>query len=307
MKILFITSTYLGDAIITTGILESLRQKYPNAQFTIAGGRVPLPLFEAFPQLERLIPIDKEPYGRHWLKLWKTCALTLWDKVIDIRGTALSYALLTKKRHIWKGNSGHGLKVHQLAQWMGLKETPPAKIHLSQKNREEADHWVKNQEIICLSPTANWDKKSWPLPAFVDLSKKLLDQNPKAKIAVLGAPHQRKDLAPLFKGLPNGQMLDWVGKMDLPTLAAILEKSTLFVGNDSGLMHLSAAMGTPTLGLFGPSDDRIYGPWGPRAHLVRTPLSYQDAFEKAKEGINPMETLTVETVLAHIKKTKALP
>ncbi len=301
MKILFISSTYLGDAIITTGILEDLRKKYPNAQFTIAAGRVPLPLFKGMPQLERLIAIDKEPYSLHWLKLWKACVLTPWDIIVDVRGTGLSYALFAKKRFIWKKTNDRILRVHQLAKWMGLQSTPPSKIHLNDQHKKDAEQWSRGHSIICLSPTANWDKKSWPLPSFVALSQKVMDLYPEAKIAILGASSQRQDLDLLFDSLPQDKLLDWVGKVDLPTLAAILERSLLFVGNDSGLMHLAAAMGTPTLGLFGPSDDALYGPWGPNAHLIRTPLSFEDAFDQAKQGINPMETLSVEAVIEKIQ------
>jgi ADP-heptose:LPS heptosyltransferase len=60
-----------------------------------------------------------------------------------------------------------------------------------------------------------------------------------------------------------------VGRIDLLTAYACLKHARLFIGNDSGLMHLAAAAGAPTLGLFGPSDDRLYGPWGPNARVVR--------------------------------------
>ena len=55
--------------------------------------------------------------------------------------------------------------------------------------------------------------------------------------------------------------------------AAALERASLFVGNDSGPMHLAAAAGAPTLGLFGPSRDEVYAPWGDAAAVVRTPES----------------------------------
>ena len=70
-------------------------------------------------------------------------------------------------------------------------------------------------------------------------------------------------------------MIDLVGKIDLLTAYACLKRARLFVGNDSGLMHLSAAAGAPTLGLFGPSDDRLYGPWGPNARALRGPRDFE--------------------------------
>jgi ADP-heptose:LPS heptosyltransferase len=70
-------------------------------------------------------------------------------------------------------------------------------------------------------------------------------------------------------------MIDLVGRIDLLTAYACLKRARLFIGNDSGLMHLSAAAGAPTLGLFGPSDDRLYGPWGPDARALRGPRDFE--------------------------------
>src|SRR3546814_17444434 len=66
-----------------------------------------------------------------------------------------------------------------------------------------------------------------------------------------------------------------VERSDLLTAAACLERADFFVGNDSGLMHLAAAAGTPTLGLFGPSPEVRYRPWGPHAGYVRTPERFE--------------------------------
>ena len=301
MKILFITSTYLGDAIISTGILESLRKKYPKAQFTVACGPIPLPLFSGMPQIEQLIAIEKLSYSRHWLKLWARCIFKRWDLVVDVRGTGLSHFLWSKKRHIWRSSPVQKLRVHQLAEFLKLSKTPPSKIHVSAENTAKAVQILKNRErLICLSPASNWDKKSWPLENFIALGHQLIKAFPGVTLAILGAPSQRQVLDILFKGLPQDQTLDLVGKVSLPTLAVILQKSCLFVGNDSGLMHLAASMGTPTLGLFGPSPEIIYAPWGEKATYVRTPIPFEEAMDRAKKGENVMGTLTVESVFEKI-------
>ena len=98
MKILFITSTRIGDAVLTTGILSHLVDTYPNAKITIACGPLPAPLFEHVPGLEKLIVLHKQSYSRHWFHLWRQCVSQTWDMVIDLRGTATSYLLLAKKK-----------------------------------------------------------------------------------------------------------------------------------------------------------------------------------------------------------------
>jgi len=73
----FISSGSIGDAIISSGILNHLLIQYPQANFTIAAGPAAVTLFEAFPKLERLITIRKQPFNRHWLTLW----LNVWNKI----------------------------------------------------------------------------------------------------------------------------------------------------------------------------------------------------------------------------------
>lgn len=299
---MFITSTYLGDAIISSGILEALRKQNPEAKFTVACGPVAAPLFEAMPQLERLIPIQKMSYSRHWIKLWGQCFFKKWDLVVDVRGTGLSHFLFAKKRRIWGSSNSKELRVHQLAKFMGFKETTPSKLHVGPAHQRAADDLVKG-EIICLSPVASWDKKCWPLDHFAKLAHELLTSktfSSKARVAILGAPFQRKELEPLFQALPK-DTVDLVGTVPLPVLAGVLEKSSLFVGNDSGLMHLAAAMGTPTVGLFGPSPENIYAPWGKKTTYVRTKQSFEEAMTLAEQGKNIMGDMTVEEVLEHIK------
>ncbi len=76
--------------------------------------------------------------------------------------------------------------------------------------------------------------------------------------------------------LPPQKTLDLIGRVDLPVAAACLGRCAFYVGNDSGLMHLAAAAGVPTVGLFGPSRESRYRPWGAHCAYVRTPESFEE-------------------------------
>jgi len=93
---------------------------------------------------------------------------------------------------------------------------------------------------------------------------------PGARVAVLAAAHERSQVEPVLAAIPPSRRIDLVGKTDLLTAAAVLQRCALFIGNDTGLMHIAAAVGTPTLGLFGPSPSDQYAPWGPQTALVRS-------------------------------------
>ncbi|HBY42917.1 glycosyltransferase family 9 protein, partial [Brevundimonas sp.] len=82
--------------------------------------------------------------------------------------------------------------------------------------------------------------------------------------------------------------IDCVGKGDILCSAAAIDRATLFVGNDSGLMHVSAALGRPTLGLFGPTEWWLYGPWGPKTRTA--------ASNETRGQFAPIEDLSVDHV-----------
>ena len=104
----------------------------------------------------------------------------------------------------------------------------------------------------------------------------------------------------------RGRTIDLTGKVDLLTAYACLRRARLFIGNDSGLMHIAAAAGAPTIGLFGPSDERRYGPWGDKTEAVRGPRSFDQFLAidpDLSQAIRHMSDLPVATV---VKAAKAL-
>ena len=99
----------------------------------------------------------------------------------------------------------------------------------------------------------------------------------------------------------RNQFIDLTQDTDLLTAHACLKRARLFIGNDSGAMHLAAATGIPTLGLFGPSDEQLYGPWGPDTRIARGPRTYEQirAVDPGfGQALCHMMDLTVETVSA---------
>src|SRR5690242_9383484 len=126
MKLLFVTATRIGDAVLSTGLLAHLLERHPGAAVTIAAGPVAAPLFEAVPGLDRLIVLAKRRWSLHWLDLYKAVAPPRrWDVVVDLRGSALAYLLRAGRRHVMaKGNPGEH-RVRQLARLFDL-DPPPA-------------------------------------------------------------------------------------------------------------------------------------------------------------------------------------
>jgi lipopolysaccharide export system permease protein len=305
MRILFVTATRIGDAVLSTGLLGHLVERYPGAQITIAAGPPALPLFEAVPGLERLILLAKRPLALHWLELYRAVAARRWDLVVDLRGSALAYLLWTRERRVLAKRNSAEHKVRQLARLFALDPPPAPRVWLAPHHEEQALALVPPGEpVLAIGPAANWRGKEWRAERFAELALRLIAPNGPlagARVAVLAAAHERGQAAPLLAALPPARRIDLVGRVDLLTAAAILRRAALFIGNDTGLMHLAAAAGAPTLGLFGPSPIEHYAPWGPCTAIATTAVPFLELF---RPGFDPrttdtlMDSLTVDAAEA---------
>ncbi|WP_428485125.1 glycosyltransferase family 9 protein [Rhodopila sp.] len=268
MRILFVTSTRLGDAVLSTGLLDHLIAAHPAARITVVCGPVAEGVFARMPNRERTIILAKRSLGRHWPPLWAETATTLWDLVVDIRGSALSWLVPTRRRAVFRRTQGP--KIAQLGAILNLSPPPLPVAWIGAPDR----FWITQRlrtgrPIIALAPTANWQPKVWPPDRFAAVFNLLSHSFATgAEAVVLGGPGSAEAAmaAPLLAALPRA--IDLVGKLSLPEVAACLERSALFIGNDSGLMHLAAAAGAPTIGLFGPTDAATYAPAGAKAVAV---------------------------------------
>jgi ADP-heptose:LPS heptosyltransferase len=273
-NVLFITATRIGDAVLASGLLARLVETMPTARFTIACGPAAAPLYQAVPRLARLIVIRKQRRaGNHWLKLWGETVGTRWDLVVDLRSSALSWFLLTKQRRILSPIKTDEHRVIRLSRVLGSSAPIAPKLWASPEAEAQAEALVPRVGLaLALGPTANWHGKQWPIERFVALTQRLTAPGAPfadAPILVLGGLGERETAAPLLAALPPERRVDLVGTVDLLTAYACLARARLYIGNDSGLMHLAAASGIPTLGLFGPSPDAHYAPWGPLNAVVR--------------------------------------
>jgi ADP-heptose:LPS heptosyltransferase len=265
MRILFVTSNRIGDAVLSTGLLDHLIRTWPESRITVACGAVAAGLFVHMPNLERLIPLEKRPRSLHWPPLWAATVTTRWDLVVDIRGSALAWLLPARRRAVMRRRDGH--KTAQLAAILGLDPPPLPVVWTAPAERELAARLLPpGPPVIALAPTANWDGKVWPPERFVALYRRLAaGPMPKARAAVFAGPgeHERRLAAPVLAALPEA--IDVCGRLTLSEAAACLARCALFIGNDSGLMHLAAGTGAPTLGLFGPTSAEEYAPAGRHA------------------------------------------
>lgn len=299
MRALFVTSNRIGDAVLTSGVLAHLLDAHPGLKATITCGPAAAPLFAAVPGREATIPLAKAPFKAHWFRLWARCLPRVWDIAVDMRGSGLTWFLAAKKRAILSGRADALHRVEDAARVLNLVPPPAPRLWLSDDARARARALTGDGPTLVLGATANWPGKVWPAARFVELARRLTAPGAPlagAALAVVGGPGERALAEPLLQA----GAIDLVGTEPLDVVAAAIGRAALYVGNDSGLMHVAAASGAPTLGLFGPSEDRHFRPWGPNAAFVRTPETKGELFARIdfqpRHAQGLMDSLSLDAV-----------
>lgn len=281
MSILFITSNPLGDAILSTGAIRWLSEKFPGEGIVVACGPAAAGLFQAMPEVEAVWPMPKLPRGGHWRNLWLRASRRRWRYVLDLRGSAFAYTVLARGRKVPPPpDSRPRHRVEHLTEALGAAAPLAPRICWSGADMADAEQRLGGfgARLLVVGPTAKWAGKAWPAHLYAELLRILTGPGgllEGAKVAVPGAPGEEAMAMPVLDALPAGQAVPVFG-WPIVSVAAMLSRAALYVGNDTGLMHLAAAAGAPTLGLFGPSRPEHYAPWGPKAAYLRSPVSYEE-------------------------------
>ncbi len=307
MAILFITSTHIGDAVLSTGALAWLLERYPDDEVTIACGAPAAKVFQAAPRIADIHIIRKQPWRRHWFELWRAVGLRRWRIVVDLRRSVMPWVVMAGKRHTLPRSRELVHRVELIARTLGQPPLAPV-VWTAESHGRSADTLLGCAgDVLAIGPGATWIGKTWPCERFAELAARLTAAGgllAGARVLVIGSEQERTAAQPLLDSVPPERLIDSLG-VDVLTTHEALRRCRLMVGNDSAMMHLAAAAGCPTVGLFGPTRDEHYGPWGPNGLVVRTPESIEQLIGHAdydtKTTGTMMTGLTAEAVEAAIR------
>ena len=273
---MLITLSNIGDALMTTPVMEALHRKYPRTLLDIVTDRRSIGLFEHCPYRGTLFLRDKQLGWRGTLALLQQLRQARYDLVVDLRTDGLAWLLRSRRRLTrWGCDQGkaHAVQRHMavIAQREHIDDIPPVCTWLSSAEprfAQQALAELPGNRWLALGPGARWEPKRWPVRHFIELVARL--QTEVDAIVLLGSTADAdccRELATAVS-LP---CLDLAGKTTLLQAGALLQQTRLFVGNDSGLGHLATAVGTASLALFGPGDPARYSPWGSQGYWLQSP------------------------------------
>ncbi|MGD8313024.1 MAG: glycosyltransferase family 9 protein [Gammaproteobacteria bacterium] len=273
--ILLITLSNIGDALMTTPVMQALHERYPDAVMDIVTDARAAELFAHCPWCREILLRDKRLGWRGTAALVRRLRATRYDLAVDLRTDGLSWLLRARRRltrHGARATGPHAVERHfaVIMQREKLTAIPPLCLWLTENERAAAGRrlaGLPGNRWLALAPGARWGPKRWPASRFAGLARHL--QHRLDAVILLGDESDR----PACRGIAAGLSLphvDLAGQTGLLEAAAVLQRARLFVGNDSGLGHLAAACGCPGVTIFGPGDPERYHPWHPRARWVRS-------------------------------------
>lgn len=291
MKILILKPSSLGDVVQALPVLRLIKQHLPTSQIYWWLDRRFVPLLEGDPDLAGVIPFERERWGSVWR--WPEMAGSLrqirahhFDWVIDLQSLFRSGIVAWLANGGWtiglddarEGARGFydvivsrpsydthavdwylkvlsvlNVPMHWNFQWLPIRKAVAAGIR---------EKWpIGNSRWVALQPGARWENKRWPLEHFVEVVKRLSASDASLRFVVLGSSADAALGRVLYEAEP-AKCLDLTGTTSLPEMVEWIRASHLVITNDTGPMHVAAALRKPVVALFGPTEPRRTGPYG---------------------------------------------
>jgi lipopolysaccharide heptosyltransferase III len=273
-KILFIGLSSVGDVVMTTPVLTSLQESYPEALFDIVVDKRGTGLYKNYPRLNKLYLKDKDRPLRGVPDLLSQLWKTRYDLIVDVRTDGLAYLLRSKKRYTKWFAKSYG--PHAVEDLMGViaklhknKPIPETSVWPSNSDRLYAENhvsqFIDKSKLLAISIGDNRKpEKTWPVEKFIALLNKHKDDF--SGVIFLGNEFEAKETQEVISKITL-KHINTVGNTLLEA-AALIEKACLYIGPDSGLGHIAGAVGTPTISFFSLMKPERYRPWGKKAVCI---------------------------------------
>jgi ADP-heptose:LPS heptosyltransferase len=291
MRILVFRTSALGDVLLATPALAALRRRFPDAELDLCTDARYAPLFEGHPALAGVVPFDR---AQGTLPLLRSLRARRYDVIVDFQhklrtaliarlarpGRRLSLVKRRPRDWLWS-LAGRPLAVatHAVDLYVGVLEplgVPPLRpeerrleIALAPAARRAADEvlgrlGLSGSAFVALAPGARHFTKRWGAAQFRALGDLVRARGLGEPLAVGGPDDAGEVEASGLRAAP----LD----LGLPALAALLARARALVAGDTGPLHLAAAVGTPVVGVYGPTDPRRWAPVGVPHRIVTLAL-----------------------------------
>ncbi|MEA1890342.1 MAG: putative lipopolysaccharide heptosyltransferase III [Pseudomonadota bacterium] len=300
-RVLVIKLRHFGDVLLTSPVFSVLAQAIPDVEIDALVYAETAPMLTGHPAISQVHCIDrnwkKQGIKTQWQQerqLLNTLRQREYDLIIHLTEHARGARLVRRlkpgysvaqsypgKRGRWWKNSfthtyripekpRHTVEIHldalrRLGIYPAADERGLVLMPGTDAARRAANilsqHTLKQQGYLVIHPTSRWMFKGWTRKGFTEVINKLVEEGHKLILTSAPEPIEIDIVEKIVSDLNEPSLVNLAGQLSLKELAAIIEHANCFIGLDSVPMHIAAAMDTPCVALFGPSDELTWGPW----------------------------------------------
>ncbi len=343
MRILVRAPNWVGDAVMAIPALEVVRRTRPGDEICVLARPAIADLFSGQPFTDRILHYEFRGSHRGWLGREKLiselrkekfdiavllqnafeAAWLAWRAGIperigyarDARGPLLTKAVrVPQEGEIPKHESHYYLELLHRAGWIEASPAiPPIRLSVSDAARTDAESALRaagareNAWRCAIAPGASYGAaKCWPPERFALLADRLISECG-ADVIFFGTPNE-KEIAARIRSTMKAGAISLVGETSMRDLPALFASCSVFIGNDSGPMHVAAAAGLPVIGIFGSTDPEGTAPVTEQFMLIREAVSCSPCFlRRCPVDHRCMTRITVDSVFAAAMQLKNSP
>jgi ADP-heptose:LPS heptosyltransferase len=294
--VLFLAPSDLGETVLASGALAAALSDERDLVSLCVPDEA-RPLFRAVPGLRVFTP---------WKRLGRFVFFALlrgvrYDTVIDARGGWPGRVMPARRRIRLDEATVLRHRVEEWTEAAGAARPLSPVITLDDQARADVARSASDTApVLVIAPGGVTADKRWPRERFAAVARRLAGGPISgAQVVVLGAGARDAETVRAIVSSLDADGITARGEaLDLLAAAALMERATLCIGNDNALTHIAAAMGAPTLTLFGPTDERVRAPYGPRARTLRGRSLEEIAALPALDAGAAMEDVSIDAVEA---------
>ncbi|OPX29277.1 MAG: lipopolysaccharide heptosyltransferase II [Candidatus Omnitrophica bacterium 4484_171] len=335
VRILIVRTDRMGDVVLSTPVIRNIREAYPDSHIAFMCRPYTREILEGNPYLDEVIVYDK--YGKHRSFLSSLCfSFLLRKKRFDLalilhptnRAHMITFFAGIRVRAGWNRKMGFLLTrklphTKQLGQkhemeytldLLKLIDVPVKYKDMFFPLKDESISYVKSvfseygvsdsDKIVVIHPSASCASKRWPQDYFIKLIKFIKD-NFKSKIIIISAKDQAQYADKIIN--ESAGLIDMRGKLILSRLGALLREADIFISNDSGPVHIAAALGTPVISIFGRNDRGLspkrWRPLGDKAFFMHKDVGCNPCLaHNCTKGFLCLKAVKPDEVFSLVKK-----
>ena len=328
-RILILKLGSLGDIIHTLPLVNALRREYPDTHIGWAIEKRFSGLIKNHPSVDEVILFERERSSFKsilpFIGLIRKIRARKYELIIDLQGNLKGGIItLLSGCHRRLGFKRGSSRVEAISTFFTNWKVGEEGSHIIERNlgfareleteigdisfqvpveesaRRYTDDFLKSRSIydkriVIMHPYVTWETKKWPVENYAYLSQRITEKFPDTAIVITAGPGEEKLVEKYCAG---GTVI--ADGMNLSQLIALLDRCELFIGSDTGPLHLAVALGKRVIGLYGPTDPERNGPYGDRNFVMRAKIPCSGCWQRKCKTIKCMKDIEVSEVMEKV-------